>query len=368
MYRTLAVLVALGLASLARADDAKAPPAKGDDVKKETQPVLKVGDPAPPLRATKWLQGEEVKAFAPGRTYVVEFWATWCGPCIVMMPHLGELQAEYRDKGLTIIGFSPQDRTNTEEKVIEFVKKRGPKLGYTFAYADDRETYDAWMKAAKRSGIPCSFVVDQKGRVAYIGHPMYLDEVLPKVVAGTWNTEDVAEVGALEKEMSDAFRAVRDPDPEAGLKALAAFEARRPGLAKVPYLVGPKLDLLLRLKRTDEARAMADALVSRAIAQEDRGALQTVWGTLARSPAGKDRPFAELCLKAAEANLKIAGEDVSALLMLARTHFAAGDRTQAREVGARAVAAARSPAERQAVENAVKQFEDDKGDKDGKDK
>ena len=59
-----------------------------------------------------------------------------------------------------------------------FVEKRGPKLGYTFAYADDRETYDAYMKAAGQGGIPCSFVVDKDGKIAYIGHPMYLGLVI----------------------------------------------------------------------------------------------------------------------------------------------------------------------------------------------
>ena len=71
--------------------------------------------------------------------YVVEFWATWCGPCIVMMPHMSHLQQEYRDKGVTFIGFTAKDdRSNTREKVTKFVEKRGPKLKYTFAYADDR--------------------------------------------------------------------------------------------------------------------------------------------------------------------------------------------------------------------------------------
>src|SRR5437667_910319 len=149
--RMLLALVALaGLIVPASADE--------KDLPKKAE-SLKVGEPAPPLKVTKWLHGTEVKEFAPGKVYVVEFWATWCGPCIVMMPHMGELQNEYRDKGVTFIGFSAKDPNNTEEKVAALVEKRGPKLGYTFAYADDRQTYDAWMKAAGQGGIPCSFVI-----------------------------------------------------------------------------------------------------------------------------------------------------------------------------------------------------------------
>jgi thiol-disulfide isomerase/thioredoxin len=54
--------------------------------------AVKVGDPAPPLKVEKFLKGDPVKAFKPGHVYVVEFWATWCRPCVASMPHLTELQ------------------------------------------------------------------------------------------------------------------------------------------------------------------------------------------------------------------------------------------------------------------------------------
>ena len=155
--RTLfAAVLATGLAApiLCKAqDDPKKPEAK-----------LKVGDPAPAFKVSKWLQGTEVKSFEKGKVYVVEFWATWCGPCIVMMPHMSDLQHEYKEKGVTFIGFTAKDPNNTAEKVEQFVEKRGPKLKYTFAYADNRDTYDAWMKAADQNGIPCCFVVGKDAR------------------------------------------------------------------------------------------------------------------------------------------------------------------------------------------------------------
>src|SRR5262245_12902906 len=111
-----------------------AAPAAADDPQPAAGKKLAVGDAPPPLKAAKWLQGSPVTAFEPGKVYVVEFWATWCGPCIAIMPHVGELQREYRDKGVTVIGFSAADPNNTADKVAEFVKKRGGKLGYTFAF------------------------------------------------------------------------------------------------------------------------------------------------------------------------------------------------------------------------------------------
>src|SRR5207244_3832860 len=82
----------------------------------------------PPLKVSKWLQGDEVKSFEPGKVYVVEFWATWCGPCIAFMPDLADLQAQYKNKGVTVIGYTAVDPDNPEERAAAFVKKRGAKL------------------------------------------------------------------------------------------------------------------------------------------------------------------------------------------------------------------------------------------------
>jgi len=62
-----------------------------------------IGDPAPPLRVTQWIKGTPVDQFEKGRVYVIEFWATWCKPCVAAMPHLSVLTREYKEK-VTVIG------------------------------------------------------------------------------------------------------------------------------------------------------------------------------------------------------------------------------------------------------------------------
>jgi thiol-disulfide isomerase/thioredoxin len=328
---------------------------------------LKVGDPAPPLKATKWLQGAEVKGFEKGKTYVVEFWATWCGPCIVMMPHLSDLQTQFKGKGLTVIGFSARDAsdkpTNNLESVTAFVTKRGPKLHYTFAYADDRDTYNAYMTAAGRSGIPCTFVIDKDGRIAYVGHPMYLDLVLPKVVEGKWRGEsDLAEVEQMEKEVNAVFEALgqQQTNPEAALKAITDFQAKRPLLANIPYLAGPKMGLQIRTKKFDEARKTADELMARAVQHDDPMALQTV-AAVCRSPAAREsQELVGLSIKAAEAGLKMTGDkDPMALLNVAESYHAAGDAAKAKDYGGKAIAAAAGEPEqvRQFIQRQVQTFD-----------
>lgn len=60
-------------------------------------PALTIGSPAPPIGIAHWVAGRKVPApinyaFEPGKVVVVEFWATWCAPCIASMPHLASLQ------------------------------------------------------------------------------------------------------------------------------------------------------------------------------------------------------------------------------------------------------------------------------------
>jgi thiol-disulfide isomerase/thioredoxin len=323
---------------------------------------LKVGDKAPPIKVTKWLQGAEVKEFAEGKTYVMEFWATWCGPCLVMMPHMGELQNEYKSKGVTFIGFTAKDPNNSQEKVQELVEKRGPKLGYTFAYADDRETYDAWMKAAGQGGIPCCFVIAKTGTIAYIGHPMYLDEVLPKVVAGTWTEADMDGIKETEKEVNGVFRALNG-DAEAGLKTMEEFEKKHPKLAHIPYFVAPRINLLIKAKKLDEAKKAAEEVIAHSVKVEDPMPLRSLSGML-RAPDVKDnKEFLALSLKAAEAGLKISGDkDPVALYFVAEAHFATGDKAKAKEYGDKAVAAADGNIKKQ-LEMLVKKYDDEKKDK-----
>src|SRR5439155_26475767 len=93
--------------------------------------ALKVGDPAPKLEVSKWIQGEAVREFARDKAYIVEFWATWCGPCRVSIPHLNELHIKFKDQGLIVIG---QDILEKDpDLVAPFVKKMGGQMTYRVA-------------------------------------------------------------------------------------------------------------------------------------------------------------------------------------------------------------------------------------------
>lgn len=146
---------------------------------------LSVGAMAPAMSTDRVIKGEDVKTFEKGKVYVLEFWATWCAPCIKAIPHLTKLQKDNPE--LTIIGVAGAERAPTEEarfsKAKEFVDKQGDKMAYTVLYDGDNSMWTEWMAAAGKGGIPCSFVVDGDGKVSYIGHPEGgLDEAVASAI------------------------------------------------------------------------------------------------------------------------------------------------------------------------------------------
>ena len=168
-------------------------------------PTLKIGDPAPALAGGEWVQGDPVQGFEKGKVYILEFWATWCGPCKAAIPHVNELQKKYADKGLVVIGQNCWERDDS--KVKPFVTEMGDKMTYRVRM-DDKSTTKAgamaetWMKAAGRNGIPCTFVVGGEGKVLWIGHPMKLTEaMLDEMLAGKFDT--AAATAALAKEQEE---------------------------------------------------------------------------------------------------------------------------------------------------------------------
>jgi thiol-disulfide isomerase/thioredoxin len=358
------LLVAVALIAIAGGtDNPKSTQDKNEASRKEKPAApLKIGDPAPALRASKWLQGEEVRRFEPGKVYVVEFWATWCGPCIMIMPHLAELHAQH--KGVTFIGYSAWDANNTEEQVAKFVKKRGPKLKYTFAYGGDRATYDAWMRAAGQNGIPCAFVVDKAGRIAFIGHPLYLGVVLPRIVAGNATAQAISdEVEKIDDELRAVYRALVGPDAKAGLQALKDFETKYPPLANNPYWLRERLSSLVKAGQVDEVKKFAEAVVARAIKQEDPMAPWMVSMFLSADEGKGSKELMALAVKAAKAMVEVEGDkDAMALMNLANTNFAAGEKAKAKEYARKAVEAAggEPAALRQNIEKQARKLEDEK--------
>src|SRR5580693_3675651 len=96
-------------------------------------PSLNFGDPAPPLQELTWLKGKPLERFEMGKVYVVEFWATWCIPCIAAMPRLSKLARKYKKK-IVVIGIDVlEEKTTPMNMVKAFVDSMGHRIKFPVA-------------------------------------------------------------------------------------------------------------------------------------------------------------------------------------------------------------------------------------------
>lgn len=337
-----ALVATAGLTAPAFSQDAKTAE------KAEKQVTLKAGDKAPALQVESFIKGDAVTAFEPGKTYVVEFWATWCGPCIRAFPHLSELQEEYKSSGVTFIGVNIGEDwrgvkydSEVATKVREFVKKKDKKMQYTVAY-DGGTKFMAknWFEAAGQGGIPCCMVVDKAGKIAWIGHPMNLDYVLPDVVAGKW---DVATGPAKVEEASKAafkalepfYGAMQSGDMKEALAELNKLRTDNPkAFAQVE---DAEMTVLFGAGEEEKAMTIARKVVDKAIAEEDAAPLNEIAWTIVDPEGTIKNKDLDLAMKAATKAVEFEPKDGTILDTLARVHWTKGDKAKAIELQQKAV-------------------------------
>lgn len=369
---TITRMLALALASLllVQSDAPTVPPrakivpatpikaAPAAPAQSDADPTVFPGSTVPFPEVAHWIKGSAPTAFEPGKTYVVEFWATWCGPCRSSMPHISKVQEQYASRGVTVLSISDEDETT----VREFLAKPewDEKTRYTLGTDPDASTKDQYMKPAQQRGIPCSFIV-KDGVVQWIGHPMSMDAPLEAVVAGTWD------VPAAKKDF---------------LAGIAFSQAQRDLMAKMALAResgewAPVLEALDSLIATGGDRSLPvrarkfEILVGPAAKPEAGYAFgreilaskppaqilnQIAWYTL--DDANVKVRDVDFALEAAQAAVSASeGKDAAILDTLARAYWEKGDRSQAIDTQKRAVASATDGAMKESLEATLKAYE-----------
>ena len=335
MCLSLASLLACGAVSLAQEEPAKpdAPAAAAEP----PAPTLGIGDDAPPIAIDSWLHGEPLDGLKAGEIYVVEFWATWCGPCLANMPHLAELQTEYGEK-VHMIGVT-REETEVVEKFLE-KKQSGEKLwkdviSYRLARDLDDQTSTAYMRAAQQSGIPTAFIVGRDGKVQWIGHPARMEEPLAKIVEGNWDLELARAELVKQQQKKAASRQfsvlMRAQDWDGALAVLDELETLF-GEDQADSIKNARLNVLDNAGRSEEAGKLRAEMIT--AAWDNPQQLNAIaWGIV----AGRGEKDLDSAMKAAQRAVELTESKEGATLdTLARVYFLKQDLDTALELQAKA--------------------------------
>jgi hypothetical protein len=262
---------------------------------------------------------------------------------------------------VTVIGVDIWE--SERSKVPQFVTKQGDKMGYTVAMEqidegaeqNDGKMSKAWMQAAGQNGIPCSFIVDRDGTIAWIGHPMFMDKALEMIVAGTFDRAAYAEVEKKrEARQLDVSNAMQAKEWDKAMSIVDGIIAEEPWLAGV--FQAQKLSILSQKGDAAAVNAMAKELV----ASGKKDQQSSVVRILAMSPNAKqfDMDFVLSVAKDLAANAE--ADDWQSGLWLARVYAAREEYDKAASAMRDTVQKA-DPRIKQQLERMLKDYEEKAG-------
>jgi uncharacterized protein (TIGR03435 family) len=168
---------------------------------RQQKPQAEAGIPAPPLAIEKWLEPAENSPRSwddlRGQVVLLEFWATWCGPCVAAIPHWNELVEKFRGRPVQFISV-----TDEEEAVVRKFLAARPIKGW-LALDTDGSMSKAYS-GGEALGIPTTLIIAPDGTVVGKTHPeavteALLEQLLSGDVAGVRAKLSAAQVPSIEE-------------------------------------------------------------------------------------------------------------------------------------------------------------------------
>jgi thiol-disulfide isomerase/thioredoxin len=148
---------------------------------------VKPGAKAPAIEVSHWVKGTPFTKYQKGKLYVVEFWATWCGPCKAAMPHLSEMAKKYAGK-VDFYGIDVREQGDDIPGLVKrFVDGMGEKMAYNVGMDKGKSMFNGWLEATGGAAIPRSFLIDGTGTILFVGHPSNLQAKIEQALSGKFD-------------------------------------------------------------------------------------------------------------------------------------------------------------------------------------
>lgn len=292
----------------------------------EVKAPLRVGDPAPPLSARRWVKGEPIREFERGKIYVITMWATWCDPFLAAVPVLSRIQADYEKDNVIVIAQDIWEDNPPE--VSRFVRQKVNEIGFRVAMDDlssgaPGKMAETWMKASGQKSLPCAFVVNGEGKLAWIGYPTAVEPVLKQMIAGEFDLQkSAADLAELERIHLELQKAMLSRKWDRVLSLLDDYQADQPAAALRDRAGVVRFFVLLQKGDYEAAWEQGRTLLEKY--NDDAIALNELSWTILVEPGLTTRDL-DLAEKMAVRSVELSKRQNAEILdTLARVHFERG--------------------------------------------
>ncbi len=248
------------------------------------------------------------------------------------MPHLNELAERYAKDGLIVVALTKSDDANTLEAVETFANGPGKKYAFRYAFCESDTTYRDYMEASGQNGIPCSFVIDRNGKLAYVGLPHDLDYVLERVIKGEWRGKVDADALRELNESVGKLAQIAQTDADKALEIAEHVRRTNPGRAKGLDFAYGEIIALCKKQKFDRVKEIIESLSDDSNKQIEWASVAMLSGLLASAELNPDQKNVDYAIAKIEVAETVLKDDWQSILQVGISYRMAGKGTNSRRL------------------------------------
>ncbi|HEX4946717.1 MAG TPA: redoxin domain-containing protein [Blastocatellia bacterium] len=146
------------------------------------KPATKPAPTESPIALLKPADFNKLKTDSQGKVLLINFWATWCAPCVAEFPEFVMIDKNYRAKGVRTISISTDEKSDMESAVLPFLKKQKAEFESFISDSDDPQELIDVVDKNWSGALPATFVFDKSGKLVFTKYGIIDREELLKVL------------------------------------------------------------------------------------------------------------------------------------------------------------------------------------------